>query len=79
MQRQMEKRVHLAGLGSELLLQREGGVLEQSAVLGMMRDQVGCGDFGAFEDRTLAMLAPGLAEELSDLFTACLLYTSRCV
>ena len=50
MQRQVEKRVHLPALGSELLLDRGGGVFQQTVVFRMMRDQVGGDDLGTLED-----------------------------
>jgi hypothetical protein len=53
-QREVEKGVHLPALGRELLLQRQRRVLEQGVVFGVMPDQVGRRDLGAFENRSQA-------------------------
>jgi hypothetical protein len=68
-QREMQERVHLPALGTELLLDRRCRILEQRMVLGVLQDQVGGRHLGAFEDRALAMLLPRLTEELPHLLT----------
>ena len=65
----MQKGVHLPALGSELLRHRRLRVREQRVVFRMLLDELGGSRLGAFEDQSRVVLAPGLAEEKSNLLT----------
>ena len=56
-------------LGRKFLLQRGCRVFEEGVVFGMVQDQIGGRDLGAFKKHALPILSPGFTEELAYLIT----------
>ena len=52
----------------ELLFDSGLGVFQQGVVFRVLGNEVGSGGFGALKDQAITVLAPGFAEELTDLF-----------